>query len=398
MEKVAYFSPYFWPEQIGSAPYCTDVANYINGSGAKLSVFAFRPAYPRIDLFPEWADGGRDEETFNGMKIMRTAVVGRGSGGFKERIRNDFTFLWNALRTSFRPETESVSHVVAYVPGVLCALGGAIVAWRRKAKLIIVVHDIESGLARSLGMLSNPLALGALQFLERFVLNRADQVIVLTDGMADELRGLGCRRPISVLPIWAQTHARTAVRQTGSIKIGYSGNFGKKQNLDQLLPLIDRIASTRPDLSVVLRGDGSEKPRFEDHVRTLGAKNVAFFPLVPEEQLAEALADIDIHLVPQALNVANYALPSKLISVMSVGRPFICIAEKDSPLDVIARESGAGLCIYPGDDDALFEAVTTLVADRERIQAMGDRGRDYVARNMNRDDILRAYWNLITGK
>jgi colanic acid biosynthesis glycosyl transferase WcaI len=80
-------------------------------------------------------------------------------------------------------------------------------------------------------------------------------------------------------------------------------------------------------------------------------------------------------LVPQALNVANYALPSKLFSIMAAGRPFVCIAESGSPLDLLAQESGAGICVSPDQQERLFEAIISLAHDPSDLQAKGRNGR-----------------------
>src|SRR6218665_3243152 len=91
------------------------------------------------------------------------------------------------------------------------------------------------------------------------------------------------------------------------LDVGYSGNFGKKQNIDQLLPLIERLGRERPGIQVLLRGDGSEKDRLKDIIEARNISNVTFEPLAPSEKFVEALQSIDVHLIPQALNVANYA-------------------------------------------------------------------------------------------
>ena len=390
MAHIVYLSPYFWPESIGSAPYCTDVANALKSEGHEVDVYAFRPHYPSIDRFLQWQDGSRDIELLNGIVIHRCSASGRGEGGFKTRLKNDLRFLWHAIRAAFSKDTEGVDSVVACVPSTFAALGGAFIAKWRRARFLIVVHDIESGLAQALGIVASGHILWAMRLLERIVFNRADLIIVLTNGMKTELRSLGCSRPIQVLPIWSEVFPEMP-DSPDKVRVGYSGNFGKKQNIDQILPLIERLYQLRPDIDVILRGDGSEKSRIALAVAGLGVKNVHFEELAPQERFVEALQEISIHLVPQALNVANYALPSKLTSIMAAGRPFVCIAEPHSPLNEIVLETGAGVCVQPGQEDALVETMIKLADDLPRRREMGLAGRQYVAAHMNRAKILREY-------
>ncbi|HUK61654.1 MAG TPA: glycosyltransferase family 4 protein [Stellaceae bacterium] len=395
--KIAYLSPYFWPENIGSAPYCTDLADWLRGKGHELRVIAFRPHYPSAATFAAWQDGSRDREWHNGADIRRIRTRGRGSGGFRERLASDLAFLAGVLRHGAGRDLSQSDVIVAYVPSCLSLFGAAVLSWRSGAPVVGVVHDIESGLAAALGIARHGLLLRLMRRVERAAFNRATRIVVLTDGMAAELRDIGYRNPVTVLPIWSAALSPAKSDSDTAPVVGYSGNFGKKQNLDQLLPLIQKLNERRRDVRVVLRGDGSERRRIEAAIAAMGVSNTEFLPLVPPEQICASLQSIDLHLVPQAMNVARYALPSKLFTIMAAGRPFVCVAEADSPLDHLARKSGAGLCIQPGDEERLFAEVSRLLADRDLLREMGGRGRTFVAANMDRARILEAYEEIIAG-
>lgn len=394
--KIAYLSPYFWPENIGSAPYCTDLADWLGARGHELSVVAFRPHYPSASAFAPWQDGSRDRERHNGIEIRRIRTRGRGSGGFRERLASDVAFLAGVLRLGASTALRQSDVIVAYVPSCLSLFGAAVLSWRTGAPVVGIVHDIESGLAAALGIARHGFLLRLMRRVERAAFNRAARMIVLTDGMAAELRDIGYRKPITVLPIWAAALPESDPPPDAAPVVGYSGNFGKKQNLDQLLPLVGMLDERRPEVRVVLRGDGSERRRIADAIAGMGVANTEFLPLVPPDQIAASLQSIDLHLVPQAMNVARYALPSKLFTIMAAGRPFVCIAEPGSPLDDLARNSGAGLCVHPGDDERLFTEVTRLLADRNLLREMGRRGRSFVATHMDRATILNSYEEIIT--
>lgn len=394
-KKIAYFSPYFWPESIGSAPYCTDVARYLSEHNHDVRVVAFRPHYPREDEFVEWSGGARDSEDYAGIHIHRIAARGRGAGGFIDRLRNDLNYCFGAMRFALSAEAKGADAVVSYVPSCLSVFAAKFVSIRTGAKLICVVHDIESGLARSLGIAVGGFKIKVMRFIERLAFNRADEVIVLTKGMLSELEELGCHRPITVLPIWASLPKAKPIEADHRPSVLYSGNFGKKQALNQLLPLIKLLDERRPDVQVTLRGAGSELESVKAQVAAMKVRNTTFLPLVPADQLIETLQEATVHLVPQALGVANYALPSKLFTIMSVGRPFVCISEPGSPPDVLAHDSHAGLCVHPDNDEELFATVDKLISNLPFANELGENGRQYVATNMDREKILQAYEDLI---
>lgn len=396
MSNILYLSPYFWPEEIGSAPYSTELASWLQEQGHRLRVVAFRPHYPRIEDFGAWAGGARDEEKLDGIEISRIGVEGRGTGGLKERVKNDLRFLFGVWSRALRGKFRGTDVVVAYVPSILTVYAALPVRLFTRARLVTIVHDIESGLARSLALASSGFVLRIMRLVEKVALNWSDQVVVLTSGMQWELREIGCRKPISIISIWASV-APEAPFPEAPVTVMYSGNFGKKQNLDQLVPLIKRLSDENETIRVVMRGDGSEKLRLQEKFEKAGIANTEFAPLVPSNELTRSLQSASIHLVPQALKVANYALPSKLFSIMAAGRPFVCIAEKGSPLDLLAQESDAGVCVPPDRHDTLHQAIVSLASARDELEAKGRNGRTYVQKYMNKDTIMRAYHAVLFG-
>lgn len=394
-KNIVYISPYFWPESIGSAPYCTDLCDWLRDRGHDLRVIAFRPHYPNAAQFADWQDGARDKESYNGTEVLRIKTRGRGGGGFRERLASDLAFLLGVLRLSFRREFAGADIIVTYVPSCLSLFGAAVLSRRSGAPVVAIVHDIESGLAAALGIAKTGLLSRLMRLVERAAFRQAGAMVALTEGMAAELRDVGYRGRVTVLPIWSARFPAKELPPMDAPVVAYSGNFGKKQNLDQILPLIRLLDERRPEVRVALRGEGSERSRIERLVEQMGVTNTDFLPLAPAEQIGPSLQAAHVHLVPQARNVANYALPSKLFTIMAVGRPFVCVAEPESPLDLLARESGAGICVYPDDDEALFEAVSRLLDDGDLIREMGRRGRQFIAANMDRGTILEAYEELI---
>ncbi|MCB4457230.1 glycosyltransferase family 4 protein [Leisingera sp. McT4-56] len=389
--SVLYLSPYFWPEEIGSAPYCRELAEHLSDQGYAVSALAFRPHYPSSAPFGDWAGGARDREALGQIAIERVPVNPRGSGGFKTRIGNDLRFLRRAVWHALCGTHRKTGAIIAYIPSVLALYGAKALKLRSGAPVIAVVHDIESGLAGSLGIASNPVVLKVMRLVERIGLNFADEVVVLTEGMKRELEEIGCRKPITVLPIWSQAAEEAPVDPAAPVRVMYSGNFGKKQNLDQLLPLLSHVSDTMPEVEILMRGGGSERSRIEAEAARRGIANARFLELAPAGEFMASLQSANVHLVPQALNVANYALPSKLFSIMSAGRPYVCIAEPGSPLDALARESGAGICVFPDDEARLCQEVAGLLSDPARQQRMGDAGRAFVQQHMNRGTIFSKY-------
>lgn len=386
-------APYYYPEMIGSAPYCTDLAEWLAANGWEVRVLTTRPRYPSPDAFPEYQDGARDLEMVRGVLVRHIPVKPRNGPGAVSRLLGDLSFLAGAIAGRVTGKVPPANVVLAFVPSILSvAIGLAFRA--RKGRFVAVVHDIESGLARALGLLRPVAAVSLLEMLERILLNRADAVVVLTSQMAQALRANRVAVPITVLPIWADLRdlpGETPAPPGGPVTLMYSGALGRKQGLHQVLALAARLLSTHPWVRVVIQGSGSERGELEEEVRSRRLSNIEFRDLVPKDRLLESLREADIQLVPQDARVGDYAIPSKLVSIMSAGRPFVSTAEPGGALDELARVSGAGFCVPTGDVDALYRAVVTLVENAELRQRLGMNGQRHVREALAAPLVLKRY-------
>lgn len=394
VEKLVVLAPYYWPERIGSAPYCADMAEWFAAAGRDVRVVTSRPHYPSPAAFPEWIDGSRDTERHNGVAIERV-VSGRDGSGFVKRVLADVRFLVAAVRR-LRGTIDPGTVIVAFVPSSLTVLAARLLR-PRGCGIVAVVHDVESGLAGATRIVDRGPLIRMIRWVERFAFNSADRLIVLSEAMRDVVARIGAVRPISVQPIWIFTELQPLEEPRGEgSTVMYSGNFGKKQGLEAIGPLAEGLAKLRPAARVVLQGDGSEKVQIAEMVRRIGVENVEFRDIVPIEDLIDSLRQADVHLVLQAAGTTAYALPSKIFTIMSAGRAFVAVADEDSPVRRLVVESGGGLVVPPGDPEALLAAVASILDDRERCLAMGRAGYDYVRLNMARDTILGAYDRIVS--
>lgn len=150
---------------------------------------------------------------------------------------------------------------------------------------------------------------------------------------------------ISLVPIWVDFEV---IKPINEIKIDpnllmYSGNLGSKQGLDQIIHLAMELSkdSRTKDMRIILRGDGNYKSVLESKVKELGLKNIEFKKLADKSLLSFKLSKPIIHLVPQDPNASEFAMPSKIYTLMGIGKTFIATASKNSTLDLFAKESAA---------------------------------------------------------
>src|SRR5215472_1179829 len=202
--EALFITQYYRPELIGSGPFCGDLAEWLNQKGYRVTVLTGRPHYPLGQGFPGYGPEAPAREILNGVRVERLMSSGPKRGGAVSRIASDVRFLMKGIEALARRRVARNSLVVSLCPSILdVALG--MLARCKGGRHIAVVHDIQSGLARGLGMVGSGSLLRLMQWCERWVLNRVDLVAVLTDEMRKQLRAAGVTSPIEVIPIWVDT-------------------------------------------------------------------------------------------------------------------------------------------------------------------------------------------------
>lgn len=79
-----------------------------------------------------------------------------------------------------------------------------------------------------------------------------------------------------------------------------------------------------------------------------------------------------------------YSKPIKVYEYMAAGLPYIC---SDFPgWRTVAEESGAGICVDPGDIEGIRTTILYLLNTPDFAQKMGIKGREYVMNHCNWDN------------
>ena len=395
--EALLITQYYRPEPIGSGPFCAEVAEWITQNGRNVAVLTSMPHYPTPAIFATANGAQARQEVINGVGVQRLQNWIPRRATALRRITSEGHFLLLGLLALATRRTRRHDLILSLCPSILSVALG-VIAKSREGRHVALVHDIQSGLASGLGMVRSRGLLRAMRWCERVVLNRVDLIVVLSQEMKKQLRAIGVRAPIDVVPIWVDVERIRPMPRAddGRVTVLYSGNLGRKQGLDQVIALAAELQARRADdIEIVVRGNGGEAQRLATEIAVRGLTNIRMAELMPPEQLAESLASGDIHLVPQDPDAADFAVPSKVYNIMAAGRPFVATAGAQTSLWRLCQESGGFLCVPPNDPLAFADAVMGLARNRELRASLGARGRWHVERHQRKPDVLTHLVSLI---
>ncbi len=248
---------------------------------------------------------------------------------------------------------------------------------------------------------------------EHSALSRSDAIVAVTAGEADYMleHGMQSREKFThipngvVLADWeaaealdsAHLDAIKALREEGKFLICYLGGHALSNALDTLLDAAKRMKRD-PGFAFLLVGSGAEKPRLEARAKEEALDNVLFLPPVGKKQVPSLLREMDALYVGAApCGLYRYGVSmNKVYDYMMAGKPILYGVEAKNN-DV--AEAGCGLTIPPGDAAALCSAAATLrsMSPAER-EAMGSRGRSWVAENCDVSALAARFLDVMIGE
>jgi colanic acid biosynthesis glycosyl transferase WcaI len=392
--NVLITSSYYWPEEAGSAPYITGLAEHLSSRGDRVVVATGYPHYPSWRLPP----GSRlfASEYRAGVEIRRRWHYVPGAQSAMHRALYEaslFGLGLTALRMPPRPDV-----VVGTCPSLAGGALAATAAAFHGAPYGLVFQDLMGQAAEQSGVAGGEKVASTVRKAELMLARRAAAVAIIAEGFRGYLEEGGVEpAKIHRLRNWTRRVEPTETAEEIRGRLGWradefvclhGGNMGQKQGLDNLL---DAAALLRGrNAKLVLAGDGNDRARLEQRAAEQGLDNVAFIELQPPGRWEALMQASDVLLVNQRSSVTDMSLPSKLTSYFAAGRPVVAAASAGSETAREIEEAHAGIIVPPAEPEALADAILVLAAGAEAAR-LGANAMRYAREVLSADKILAEY-------
>jgi len=403
--NVLLISQHFHPEKTGNAPVATDCARLISKYGHKVVVICAMPFYPEWQIREEYQGKLFCTEAFENITINRTWVYVPQRASTLKRIFMELSFSAFSFLMSF---TRRFDLLVYVSPPLTAGFVAALVALVRRKKLYCFVEDIQPDTAVDLGMLKNKKVIRLMRWIERFMYGRSNKIIVLSEGMARNLKSKGvATSKLFVIPNGVDIRELTAegngsgnFRRTHSLEdkflVLHSGNIGVKQNPMIIVECARKLAE-HPDIFFALVGAGAMKDAVQEKIDQYGLRNIRVYPLCDRSELGALLSSADVLLASQRKEVVDIVVPSKVITYFASKRPVLASAHPESEVACMLSENNAGLVVEPDNVDAMSEGILFLKGDEERAKEMGKRAYELLSSKFAQEVISEKYYRPLFG-
>ena len=381
------------PEVAGIAPHTAALCRHLAARGDDVNMVTAKPHYPAWRISPGHRPTGFLRQTLGGVRVIRVpSYIPAHPSALIHRLLYDGSFALIAGLTALLLPRADVYLYVGAQPAVAAAT--AFVALIRRRPWVAKVADLAVNAGAAVGIIRHPVLIRFLRAAEYTAYRRADAVVVLTDGFAEELTRHGLRgRRLNVVPdsedldSFRPTRTRAETRRRHGLDpnqplITHIGGIGRKQGL--------RVAAQAAsedltDACWLLVGDGPERPAIK---RAAPADRMRFLPFLSRPDLAEILAASDVALLTQRRRVIDAVVPSKLITYMAAGLPVVASVHASSEAARLIRRAKCGLVVEPEAPGLLRDAMAGLLADPNRRRQLGAAGRAFAESEFDRSRVV----------
>jgi glycosyltransferase involved in cell wall biosynthesis len=377
-----------------------ELARYLASQGHRVTIIASPISYltgkARSNHIP-WSDKKADGELIT---IIRAYTYPSLHKSFAFRLVSFFSFMVSSFLIGLR--INQVDLVWGTSPPIFQGLTAWIIARLKGIPFLFEVRDLWPEFAIAVGVLKNPLLIRLSQWLERFLYQRADLLVVNSPGFVEYVKCRGAKK-VELVPNGTDTNmfrpdidgrSFRQIHDLGSkFLILYAGAHGLSNDLGTVLRSAKELLSYSEILFVLL-GDGKDKPALQEQATKDGLSNLLFLPPISKMEMPNAIAAADACLaILKPINMYKTTYPNKVFDYMASGKPVILAI--DGVIREVVEKANGGIAVHPGDSKALSQAVLRLDGDRGLCENLGRQGRSYVVANFDRSILAEKLLELM---
>ena len=285
-----------------------------------------------------------------------------------------------------------------------------------KCPAYLILWDIFPQNAVDIGLIQNKLIYKFFKKSEKNMLLAYNKIFCMSSGNVkymEENYSFLDRNNIELLKNWAKIKPLISEdKENIRKKYGYTvkdfiavfgGNMGKPQKLENILELAHRLQEYK-NIKFLFIGNGTEKERLEEIVKSKLLTNTQFFNQIPrlDYEILVSACDLGLVSLDERFTVPNF--PSKTTDYFKLGLPIFASLDQCSSEDYgkfLTTEAKAGVYGQAGNINDLKQKFLLLYNDQNLRQKLGNNGRYYYENNLSvekaYDTIMNELMNLNKG-
>ena len=391
--KVLYFDPKFLTPRHAAPTRAYSIARHLVERGHEVTMVARDPRWLSVEsTAPPGLLARRERVAGIDVIWMRIPYEQRFSKWQRLLSYGAYTAAASAAAVGLpRPDL-----VYASSTPLTSGIPGAFASRLRGVPFVFELQDLWPAAPAALGYLTSGIELAVAEALEKALYASSDRIVVCSEAVVTALvrRGIP-REKLLLIPNFSDTELFTPDERdegfrdsqglNGKFLALYSGAMGATNGVHQLADAAAVLKERGEDrVTIVLVGDGNDRPELERRIAREGLDNVLVLPPQPREAMPKLVGACDVTLTVFAPHPA-LALnsPNKFFDSLAAGKPVV--VNVDGWLRRLVEEHDAGVYVPAGDPKALADSLVDLAGRPDRLRAMGENARVLAVREFARD-------------
>lgn len=250
-------------------------------------------------------------------------------------------------------------------------------------------QDMFPGSAITSGVMRQKWMQSIFYAMQRHAYKKADIITAISEDMKVKLMKEGVpEEKIRVIVNWYDdTSVKEIPREENKFiseyalsddkfYVQYAGTMGNVFNYRIILDVAQRLKEY-PDIELQMIGGGVNKAPFEREAAERGLDNIVFYPLQPQERVADVYSACSVCLIPLKQGVIGNSVPSKAGLLMACGRVIVNSVDKDSDYYSIFEREGIGASAGTDEPDRVAELILRYYSDPQLTAECGRRAKEY---------------------
>lgn len=397
MKKILIYGINYYPEEIGTGLYTSEMAQYLS-EYYNVEILTGFPYYPQWEIYDNYSEKEKNfSENINGIKINRYKQYVPEIPSSKERLKHLLDFS-KGTKKILKKLPRDYDMIFSIAPTLFSAKNA--VYYKKKinnnCKIWLHIQDFEVDAMFESGLSKIPVLKKIGYNWENNIYDNFDVISTISWGMMKNLENKNNKTEKYMLFNWAETEKvsvkedkfREEYKLKNKFLIMYSGSVANKQDWEITLKTIEKCKDNK-DIMFVIIGDGSKKKYLKEKKNELNLDNLLLLPVQPKERIDEIISSADIHFLAQKRNLKDSVMPSKILGITSNKKSLILLANSGSEVYRQAKENDFAFTLNENQYDDFYSKIIYIYNNKNEIKQKEINAYNYLKNNYDREIILK---------
>ncbi len=402
--NILYFHQHFSTPSGSSGTRSYEMARRLVAAGHKVTVVCGSHIGGTTGLNNQFVKGRRTG-VIDGICIIEFQLNYANRDGF---IKRSWLFLLFAIKSISVALFQKADLVFATSTPLTAGIPGIVARWIKGTPFIFEVRDLWPELPREMKVITNPVILSLMSFLEWLSYKSAHRLIGLSPGIVEGIiRHNIDANKVTLIPngcdldIFAskENSWRPAGVTDDELMAVFTGTHGIANGLDAVLD-VSIILKNRyaKKIKIVLVGQGREKEKLRKRAAAENLDNIIFMDPVPKNRLAGLMASADVGLQILANVPAFYygTSPNKFFDYLSSGLPVL--TNYPGWVADLISEHECGFVVPPENANEFANVLILASQNKEILTKMRQNSKTLAEKHFARDKLADQFLCWLEGE